>query len=57
MAAEVIARINDRVLMYLEAPVLRVTNFDVVTPYFGREKSYIPPARRIERGLRETLEF
>jgi pyruvate dehydrogenase E1 component beta subunit len=57
VASEVIARINDEVLLYLEAPVKRLTGYDVVTPYFGREKSYIPPAARIARGLRETLDF
>ena len=57
VASEIIARINDEVLLYLEAPVKRLTGYDVVTPYFGREKSYIPPAARIENGLRETLEF
>jgi pyruvate dehydrogenase E1 component beta subunit len=57
VASEIIARLNDEVLLYLEAPVKRLTGYDVVTPYFGREKSYIPPAGRIERGLRETLEF
>jgi len=57
VASEIIARLNDEVLLYLEAPVKRLTGYDVVTPYFGREKSYIPPASRIVRGLRETLEF
>jgi pyruvate dehydrogenase E1 component beta subunit len=57
VASEIIARINDDALLYLEAPVKRLTGYDVVTPYFGREKSYIPPASRIVRGLRETLEF
>ena len=57
VASEIIARLNDEALLYLEAPVKRLTGYDVVTPYFGREKSYIPPAGRIERGLRETLEF
>jgi pyruvate dehydrogenase E1 component beta subunit len=57
VASEIIARINDDALMYLEAPVKRLTGYDVVTPYFGREKSYIPPASRIVRGLRETLDF
>ena len=57
VASEIIARLNDDVLLYLEAPVKRLTGYDVVTPYFGREKSYIPPVSRIVRGLRETLEF
>ncbi|MBD3220029.1 alpha-ketoacid dehydrogenase subunit beta [bacterium] len=57
VASEIIARINDDVLLYLEAPIKRLTGYDVVTPYFGREKSYIPPVSRIVHGLRETLEF
>ncbi len=57
VASEIIARLNDDALLYLEAPVKRLTGYDVVTPYFGREKSYIPPAARIIKGLRETLEF
>ena len=57
VASEIIARLNDEVLLYLEAPVKRLTGYDVVTPYFGREKSYIPPQARIVRGLRETLDF
>jgi pyruvate dehydrogenase E1 component beta subunit len=57
VASEIIARINDEALLYLEAPVKRLTGYDVVTPYFGREKAYIPPVPRIASGLRETLEF
>jgi pyruvate dehydrogenase E1 component beta subunit len=57
VAAEIIARINDDVLLYLEAPVKRVTGYDVVTPYFGRELNYIPTVARIRRGIEETLDF
>jgi pyruvate dehydrogenase E1 component beta subunit len=57
VAAEIIAVVNDEALLYLEAPVKRLTGYDVVTPYFGREKSYIPTAGRIVRGIEETLDF
>jgi len=57
VSSDIIAKINDRVLLYLEAPVRRLTGYDVVTPYFGREKSYIPTAGRIRRGIEETLDF
>jgi 2-oxoisovalerate dehydrogenase E1 component len=57
VSAEIIARINDRALLYLEAPVRRVTSYDVVTPYFGRELSYIPSVERIVRAIEETLDF
>lgn len=56
-SSEIIARINDKSLMYLEAPVKRLTGYDVVTPYFGREKNYIPTAGRVARGIEETLDF
>jgi pyruvate dehydrogenase E1 component beta subunit len=57
VSSEIIARINDKSLMYLEAPVKRLTGYDVVTPYFGREKNYIPSAGRVVRGIEETLDF
>jgi pyruvate dehydrogenase E1 component beta subunit len=57
VSSEIVARINDKVLLHLEAPVKRVTGYDVVTPYFGREISYIPSAARIRRGLEETIDF
>lgn len=56
-AAEIIARIHDDALSYLEAPVRRVTGWDVVTPYFQREEAYLPSAERIGRAIEETLDF
>lgn len=57
MASEIIARINEEALMYLEAPVKRVTMYDIVMPYFGREKMYLPSAGRIRRAIEDTLAF
>ncbi len=56
-ASEIIARINDKALLWLEAPVKRVTGYDVVTPYFGRELDYMPTEGRVKRGILETLDF
>jgi len=56
-SSEITAQINDRVFLHLEAPVARVTGYDVVTPYFGREKHYIPGAGRITRAIEQTLDF
>ncbi len=56
-ASEIIARLNDRALLHLEAPVKRVTGFDVPTPYFGRELDYMPTVGRVKRGIVETLDF
>ena len=57
VAAEIIARINDKALPSLEAPVKRVTGYDVVTPYFAREEAYLPGPERIGRAIDETLDF
>jgi pyruvate dehydrogenase E1 component beta subunit len=57
VASEVVARINDEALMYLEAPVKRITGYDVVTPYFGREMDYIPSVEVVMSGVQETLDF
>lgn len=57
VASEIIAKINDKALLSLEAPVKRVTNYDVATPYFGRELMFLPDIERIARSIEETLDF
>jgi len=57
VASEIIATINDKAILHLEAPVKRITGYDVVTPYFGREEYYLPGAERVLRGMEETLDF
>jgi pyruvate dehydrogenase E1 component beta subunit len=57
VGSEVIARINEHALMYLQAPIKRVTGFDVPTPYFAREKAYIPDTKRIVAAAREVLSY
>jgi len=56
-ASEIISIINDKALMYLEAPVRRVTGYDLIMPYFARENYYLPSAGRIRRAIEETLGF
>lgn len=56
-ASEIIAVINDQALMYLEAPVKRVTMYDVVVPLFARELLYLPSKADIIRAVQETLAF
>jgi pyruvate dehydrogenase E1 component beta subunit len=57
IASEVVARINDEILLYLEAPVFRVTGYDVPIPYFSKERFYLPDADRVLAAARQTLEF
>jgi len=57
VGAEVCARIMETSLMHLEAPVRRITGYDVQFPYFARERAYLPNAERIAHAAREVLEF
>jgi pyruvate dehydrogenase E1 component beta subunit len=57
IGAEVVARIVEKALMYLEAPIRRVTGYDVHFPYFARERAFMPNAERILKAAREVLAF
>ncbi|MBW2735834.1 MAG: alpha-ketoacid dehydrogenase subunit beta, partial [Deltaproteobacteria bacterium] len=57
VSSEIVARINDKVLLYLEAPVARVTHYDVITPYFQREQLYMPSVGRARGAMEETLDY
>ncbi len=57
LAGEVIATIQEEVLLYQEAPIGRVTGFDVPFPLYALEDYYLPEAARIEDEIRETVEF
>ncbi len=54
-ASEIIAVLNDEALYYLEAPVKRVTMYDITVPLFARELMYLPSVKRIKRAMVETL--
>jgi len=56
-AAEIIALINDKALLYLEAPVIRVTGFDVPMPYLLSEDLYLPDAERVLAAIREVRSY
>lgn len=55
--AEVVARIVERSMMFLEAPIKRVTGYDVIMPFFATERLFIPDARRIVRAVKEVAEY
>jgi pyruvate dehydrogenase E1 component beta subunit len=55
--AELVATINDEALMYLEAPVERVTGFDVPVPLLSMEDYYLPNPPRIAAGIERVLEY
>ena len=53
--AEIVSRLLEGAFYYLEAPIMRVTGYEVVIPYFSREKAYMPEAARIVAAARATL--
>lgn len=53
--AEIIARLVEKAFYYLEAPIARVTGYDVVMPLFSREKHYLPHAGRVLKAARKLL--
>jgi pyruvate dehydrogenase E1 component beta subunit len=57
LAGEIIATIQEDVLLHQEAPINRVTGFDVPFPLYALEDYYLPEAERIADGIRETVEF
>lgn len=52
--AEIITRLMEGAFYYLEAPIMRVTGYDLIIPYFSREKDYVPSVKRIIEAARET---
>ena len=57
LAAEITATIQEDVLLYQEAPINRVTGFDVPFPLYAIEEYYLPEAARIKDGIKETVEY
>jgi pyruvate dehydrogenase E1 component beta subunit len=57
VASEIIAQVNDRCLMYLQAPINRVTCYDIPVPNFAREHMYLPSQGRISRAIEETINY
>lgn len=57
VGAEIAAQIAEHALMYLQAPIQRVTGYDAFVPYFKQEKLYLPSEERIMQAVRQVLEF
>ena len=56
VGAEISALIMENCLSSLLSPVLRVTGYDVVMPYFQLEKHYLPSVARIKEGILRSIE-
>ena len=57
IGAEVSSLIHERAMLDLEAPVGRVTGYDVPFPQFANEDDYLPSVDRIMLGAKKVLDF
>jgi pyruvate dehydrogenase E1 component beta subunit len=57
VAAQVVAEINDRSILSLEAPVLRVTAPDTIFAFPQAESVWLPNAKDILETAKKVLEF
>ena len=55
--SELIALVNDHALEYLEAPVARVTGFDIPMPYRLTEDLYLPDAGRVLEAITNVKSY
>jgi pyruvate dehydrogenase E1 component beta subunit len=57
VGAEIVARINEKALLHLQAPVERVSGFDTVFPLMKLEHYYLVSTERILRAIRKVMAF
>lgn len=57
LGGEIISMINEEALIYLKAPIKRVTGYDVPVPSFTVEDYYLPTVDRVTKGIEETVMF
>ncbi|MGV8085653.1 MAG: alpha-ketoacid dehydrogenase subunit beta [Candidatus Bilamarchaeum sp.] len=55
--AEITTRIMENVFLSLEAPIKRVTAWDITIPYPKYEDYYFPDKKRIINGIMETVKY
>ncbi|MCP4364071.1 MAG: alpha-ketoacid dehydrogenase subunit beta [Planctomycetes bacterium] len=55
--AEITAQINEKAFLHMEAPVVRVTGFDVPFPMYKLENYYLPDENRILKGVEKVMKF
>ena len=56
VGAEIAAGLADTGLYHLDAPVKRVTGYDVIMPLYKMEMKYMPGVKRIMKAVAEVME-
>ena len=57
LGAEIIALINEKAFLSLQAPIERVTGFDVPVPLMKSEHYYLPNPKRIVMAVKKVMSF
>jgi pyruvate dehydrogenase E1 component beta subunit len=57
LASELSASIAEDLMLYLKAPIARVTAYDVVLPLPKLEDHYMPTVERIRKALTDTMKY
>ena len=56
-AAELIALINEKAFLSLEAPITRITGYDVPTPLPKLENYYLPSVDKVVNAIEDVMRF
>lgn len=56
-ASEIAALVSEKLILHLEAPVIRVSGFDIAIPYFRMEEYFLPDVGRVTRGIEQVVNF
>ena len=57
LAAEITARIQEQALLYLKAPIERVTGYDIIVPLPKLEDYYFVDEKRIAEAIEKVMNF
>jgi pyruvate dehydrogenase E1 component beta subunit len=57
LGAEIVALINEKAFLSLQAPIERVTGFDIPVPLMKSEHYYLPNAKRIAMAVKKVMSF
>jgi 2-oxoisovalerate dehydrogenase E1 component beta subunit len=57
LGAEVAALIQEKAFLYLEAPILRVTGYDVPVPMYALEASFRPDVKRVSEAIQQVISY
>lgn len=57
VGAEISAQLGEQGMMFLKAPVQRLTGYDTVIPYARLEKYYLPNEKQIVTAVQQIMEY